>query len=216
MRNLISQIIDDTSQTYQWTGINHLDDRVLEAIGEVPRERYVPKEYVNYAKQNVPLGIGYGQTISQPFIVALMTELLQPRPDHVVLEVGCGSGYQASILSLLVDQVYSVEIVPQLAEMASSRLSELGYHNVQVKRGDGWYGWLEHGPYDGILVAAVTEHIPPQLIEQLRPGGRLVIPVGEKQGDQQLVVATKTDRGLEKRQVLPVRFVPFTRAENPN
>ena len=158
-----------------------------------------------------PLPIGHDQTISQPFIVALMTHLLAPQPGHIVLEVGTGSGYQAAILSRLVRRVYTIEIVPQLAERAAGQLKALGYANVLVRQGDGYAGWPEHAPFDGIVVTAGAERIPAPLLAQLRPGGRMVIPLGPA-ADQQLVLVTKDKEGRTRQEaLLPVRFVPFTR-----
>ena len=163
----------------------------------VPRHLLVPAEEEADAYDDTPLPIGHGQTISQPFIVALMTHLLAPRPDHVVLEVGTGSGYQAAILSRLVRQVYSIEIVPQLAERAADRLNALGYANVNVRQGDGYAGWPEHAPFDGIIVTAGAERIPAPLLAQLKPGGRMVIPLGPPD-DQQLVLVTRERGGPDQ------------------
>ncbi|WP_129791916.1 protein-L-isoaspartate(D-aspartate) O-methyltransferase [Sphingosinicella sp. CPCC 101087] len=188
-----------------------IDRAVLDAMRSVPRHRLVPAGSEAEAYDNRPLPIGQGQTISQPFIVALMTHLLAPRPDHVVLEVGTGSGYQAAILSRLVGRVYSIEIVPELAERAAERLDALGYDNIVVRQGDGYAGWPEHAPFDGIIVTAGAERIPEPLIAQLKPGGRMVIPLGPSH-DQQLVLVTKSEAGrIQREAVLPVRFVPFTR-----
>ena len=192
-------------------GVRQIDRKVLDAMRAVPRHRLVRAEDQAAAYDNVPLRIGHGQTISQPYIVALMTHLLAPRPDHVVLEVGTGSGYQAAILSRLVRRVYSIEIVPQLAERAADRLNALGYANVVVRQGDGYAGWPEHAPFDGIIVTAGAERIPAPLLAQLRPGGRMVIPLGPSD-DQQLVLVTKGREGrIRQEALLPVRFVPFTR-----
>jgi protein-L-isoaspartate(D-aspartate) O-methyltransferase len=192
-------------------GVRRIDRRVLDAMRAVPRHLLVPPGYEADAYEDRPLPIGHGQTISQPLIVALMTHLLAPQPDHVVLEVGTGSGYQAAILSRLVAQVYSIEIVPQLAARAADRLSALGYANVAVRQGDGYAGWPEHAPFDGIIVTAGAERIPAPLLAQLRPGGRMVIPLGPSH-DQQLVLVTKSREGRISQEVLlPVRFVPFVR-----
>jgi protein-L-isoaspartate(D-aspartate) O-methyltransferase len=186
---------------------------VLKAMSEVPRHRFVPKRIERLAYQDRPLPIGHGQTISQPFIVALMTELLEVGQDATVLEIGTGSGYQAAILAELVETVCTIEIIPELAETASGRLKELGYSNVQTKIGDGYHGWRECGPFDAIVVTAAAGHVPPPLIEQLKPGGRMVIPIGGVFGPQYLTLVEKTvDDELQTRQLLPVRFVPFTRA----
>jgi protein-L-isoaspartate(D-aspartate) O-methyltransferase len=192
-------------------GVGRIDRNVLDAMRSVPRHLLVPAEDEADAYDDRPLPIGHGQTISQPLIVALMTHLLAPRPDHVVLEVGTGSGYQAAILSRLVRRVYSIEIVPQLAERAADRLNALGYANVVVRQGDGYAGWPEHAPFDGIIVTAGAERIPAPLLAQLKPGGRMVIPLGPS-NDQQLVLVTKSREGRIRREaLLPVRFVPFTR-----
>jgi protein-L-isoaspartate(D-aspartate) O-methyltransferase len=185
------------------------DPRVLEALREVPRHRFVPEHLQGSAYDDGPLPIGHGQTISQPYIVAVMTELLAPEPDDVVLDVGTGSGYQAAVLGKLVKQVYSIEIVPALAEEARARLAALGYANVEVRVGDGWKGLPAHAPYAGILVAAAPPEVPQALLDQLAPGGRLVIPVGE--WDQDLRVYERTPRGIEQRTIFGVRFVPLVR-----
>lgn len=192
-------------------GVSEIDRSVLDAMRAVPRHHLVPVEEEANAYDNRPLPIGHDQTISQPFIVALMTHLLAPRPNHVVLEVGTGSGYQAAILSRLVRQVYTIEIVPQLAARAAEELDELGYDNIMVRQGDGYAGWPEHAPFDGIIVTAGAERVPGPLIAQLKPGGRMVIPLGPS-NDQQLVLVTKGKEGRISQEVLlPVRFVPFTR-----
>ncbi len=214
VNSLIDEIIADTSRTRHYTGIAELSAPVLHAMRTVPRERFVPDAVSPYAYENRPLSIGYGQTISQPYIVALMTQLLEPEPTHRVLEIGTGSGYQAAVLSGLVQDVYTIEIVPELAEAAAARLEDLGYPNVHVRAGDGWHGWPEAGPFDGIIVTAVAEQIPPKLLEQLTVGGRIVIPLGPQHGAQQLVVARRTADGVDQRDVLPVQFVPFTRGRN--
>jgi protein-L-isoaspartate(D-aspartate) O-methyltransferase len=184
------------------------DERVLEAMRTVERHKFVPPSQVPYAYYDQPLPIGEGQTISQPYIVALMTELLEPKPTDKVLEIGTGSGYQAAVLAGLVKEVYTIEIVPLLAETADERLQNLGYKNITVKCGDGYQGWEEHAPFDGVIVTAAPDHIPQPLVDQLAEGGRLVIPVGDF--FQELVVLTKTEKGIKKRSVIPVRFVPMT------
>jgi protein-L-isoaspartate(D-aspartate) O-methyltransferase len=183
--------------------------RVLEAMREVPRHLFVPEEVREHAYEDRALPIGRGQTISQPYIVAVMTELLDPRPGHRVLDVGTGSGYQAAVLARLVREVASIEIVPELAEEARARLATLGYANVTVITGDGYAGLPERAPFDGILVAAAPEEVPPALLDQLAVGARLVIPVG---GDEQVLrVYHRTEEGIESRDVFPVRFVPLVR-----
>ncbi len=214
VERLLREIAEDTRQTRHYTGVEQLSDRVLASIRQTPRDRFVPAGSALFAWENRPLGIGYGQTISQPFIVALMTELLETAKDQRVLEIGTGSGYQAAVLSGLVEDVYSIEIVPELAASAGKLLTELGYDNVQVRHGDGWHGWPDGAPFDGIIVTAVAESVPPRLVDQLKPGGRIVIPLGPAHGAQQLTVGIRTAQGLELREVLPVQFVPFTRAES--
>jgi len=188
-----------------------VNPRVLDAMMNVPRHMFVPEEYLDRAYADHPLPIGLGQTISQPFIVAAMTELIDPRPDHVVFEVGTGSGYQAAVLAGLVQHVYTVEIVPELGDQSTERLKRLGYSNVTVRVGDGYAGWPEHGPFDGIIVTCGAEEVPPPLIEQLKPGGKMVIPVGSTHMVQELLVIEKDSTGrVSKRSVMPVRFVPMT------
>jgi protein-L-isoaspartate(D-aspartate) O-methyltransferase len=209
------QMVADIQQMMKMTessvGKASLDRRVEEAMMAVPRHKFVPLENRLYAYENTPLPIGHKQTISQPYIVALMTDLAAVTSESVVLEVGTGSGYQAAVLSELVSHVYSIEIVEALGLEAKSLLQDLGYDNVTVKIGDGYHGWPEHAPFDAILVTAAAEHIPEQLIQQLKPGGRLVIPVGEHYRTQSLRVLTKGPEGeIEQRDVLPVAFVPLT------
>ncbi len=184
---------------------------VLEAIGTVPRHELVPAGQVRYAYQNRPLPIGHGQTISQPYIVALMTDLLEPEASDVILEVGTGSGYQAAVLAELVDTVYSVEIIEPLAGRAAADLKRIGVANVVTRLGDGYYGWEEHAPFDGIVVTAAASHVPPPLVAQLKPGARMVIPVGSAFMTQQLLLVEKTEDGtVVTRQIGAVRFVPLT------
>jgi protein-L-isoaspartate(D-aspartate) O-methyltransferase len=214
MRERMVQVVErETAETENWTGAAKLGERVLQAMREVPRHEFVPDDHHREAYDNRPLPIGHGQTISQPFIVAIMTELLKPQEGDVVLEVGTGSGYQAAILSRLVSHVYSIEIIPELGEQAKERLERLGFTNVEVRVGDGYYGWQEHAPYDGIIVTAAAGNVPPALIDQLKPGGRMVIPVGSPFLTQQLVLIEKDDAGeIKTRQLLPVAFVPLTGA----
>lgn len=210
---LLAEIRRDFRATATMTGLEPLDPRIEKALLEVPRHLFVPPAYRPQAYENRPLPIGHGQTISQPYIVALMTALLNPQQDHMVLEVGTGSGYQAAVLSRLVKHVYTIEIIQPLAEQARKRLQQLGYDNVTVRHGDGYFGWPEHSPFDGILVTAAASHIPPPLIEQLKPGGRMVIPVGGRFLTQSLVLVEKDAAGkVTTRQLLPVSFVPLTRA----
>ncbi|MEZ5397044.1 MAG: protein-L-isoaspartate(D-aspartate) O-methyltransferase [Bryobacterales bacterium] len=189
------------------------DRRVLEALRRVQREAFVPPELAASANSDSPLPIGYGQTISQPYIVGYMSELLQLEPEHRALEIGTGSGYQAAVLSLLCREVYSVEIVEELGTAARERLAELGYENVHVRVGDGYKGWPSHAPYDRILLTAAPPEIPAALLEQLAPGGRLIAPVGPNYGAQNLLVVDKDAEGQITQHVdLPVRFVPMVRA----
>lgn len=192
------------------------DPRVLAAMEAVPRERFVPAEYAEDAHGDHPLPIGYGQTISQPYIVALMTQLLELKGDERVLEVGAGSGYQAAILSLLARDVFTVERIPQLAEKARQRLSELGYHNVHIRIGDGYEGWPEHAPYDAIIVTCAADEVPPPLVEQLADGGRLVIPVGGSEWSQRLMLLRRRGADVEQREVASVVFVPLVRGVAPS
>lgn len=188
-----------------------IERKVLDAMRRVPRHLLVPEEVRGEAYQNYPLPIGYGATISQPYIVALMTDLLNVAPTHKVLEVGTGSGYQAAILSGLVDHVYSIEIIDPLAKRAAQQLAALGYANVTVRSGDGYAGWPEQAPFDRTIVTAGADHVPQPLLDQLKPGGRMVIPVG-KGDDLQLTVIDKDKKGrISRRELLPVRFVPLTR-----
>ena len=184
------------------------DQRVLDALSKVPRHLFVPSEHRSGAYGDFPLPIGGGQTISQPYIVALMTELLMPGANKKILEIGTGSGYQAAVLAELVERVYTIEIVDELAETASRRLKKMEYKNIEVKSGDGYRGWPEHAPYDGIIVTAAPEHIPKPLIEQLKIGGIMVLPVGDF--FQQLKVVKKTKEGIVQKNIIPVRFVPMT------
>jgi protein-L-isoaspartate(D-aspartate) O-methyltransferase len=191
------------------------ETRVIAALRSVPRHEFVPPELSNLAYSNRPLPIGFGQTISQPFIVAMMTDLLQVKPSDRVLEIGTGSGYHAAVLSLLAGQVYSIEIIPELGERAMLTLTRLGHANVTTRIGDGYQGWEEHAPYDAIIVTAAPDHVPPALVAQLRPGGRLVIPVGDIL--QNLMFLQKgSDGTTTSRRVVPVRFVPLTRGEKSN
>jgi protein-L-isoaspartate(D-aspartate) O-methyltransferase len=187
------------------------DPATLEAMRRVPRHEFVPQEQRRPAYRNQPLAIGHGQTISQPYIVAYMTEALDLQASDRVLEIGAGSGYQAAVLAEIVDQVYTVEIIEPLATSARERLRRLGYDNVTVRQGDGYYGWPEHAPFDAIIVTAAAGHIPRPLLEQLKPGGRLVIPIGPVYAVQSLVLARRDDDGeVRTQQLLPVRFVPMT------
>ena len=186
------------------------DSRVLEALRSVPRHELVPNNVREQAYGDHPLPIGHNVTISQPYIVAAMTELLAPRKQDKVLEIGTGSGYQAAVLSKLAGQVYSVEIVPELATRARADLQRLGFNNVHVRTGDGYKGWPEHAPFDRIILTAAPPSVPQDLIDQLKPGGRLIAPVGADPMEQKLLVMEKTEKGtVEKRFVMDVRFVPM-------
>lgn len=187
------------------------DEDVLEAMRTVPRHMFVPSDYLGMAYNDHPLPIGYGQTISQPYIVAWMTELLELKPGEKVLEIGTGSGYQAAVLAELDGvKVYTIEIVPELAETAANRLEELGYSEVEVMQGDGYYGWPEHAPFDAIIVTAAPDHLPAPLVEQLAEGGRLVIPIGPPGGYQSLWKFVREGEGVTAYNMGGVRFVPFT------
>jgi protein-L-isoaspartate(D-aspartate) O-methyltransferase len=192
----------------QIAGRDVRDPRVLAAMRAVPRHRFVPPELAAEAYEDQPLPIGEGQTISQPYIVALMTELAALRGGERVLEVGTGSGYQAAVLAEIAAEVYSVEILAPLAQRAAATLAELGYGRVRVRTGDGYLGWPEAAPFDAIVVTAAPDHLPQPLVDQLKVGGRLVLPVGSYY--QELVVCTKTEAGVQRRSVVPVRFVPMT------
>jgi protein-L-isoaspartate(D-aspartate) O-methyltransferase len=187
------------------------DEAVLKAMRKVPRHLFVPKEYENEAYDDNPLPIGYGQTISQPYIVAYMTEVSKPDSSKKVLEIGTGSGYQAAILAEIVNKVYSIEIVPELAMESAERLKKLGYDNVTVKYGDGYKGWKEFSPFDIVIVTAAAEQIPQPLIEQLAENGRLVMPIGAPQAIQELMLLVKKNGKIEKTRLTSVRFVPFKR-----
>lgn len=188
-----------------------IDPGVMAAMAKVPRHEFVPEGQRRNAYENRPLPIGYSQTISQPYIVAVMTELARPKPDDAVLEIGTGSGYQAAILAELTKAVYTIEIVEPLAKRAKETLARLGYGTVKTRTGDGYYGWEEGGPYDAIVVTAAADHIPPPLIRQLKPGGRMVIPIGASFATQELMLVEKQpDGSISTRQLMAVRFVPLT------
>lgn len=209
--DMLDAIRASVRNSAEYTGRSELSPRVMAAVGTVPREKFIPPAYRHLAYQNTPQPIAAGQTISQPLIVALMTDLLDPQPDDIVLEVGTGSGYQAAVLSQLVKHVYSIEIHRELAETAADILQQLGHDNVTVKTGDGYAGWPAQAPFDGIIVTAAAETIPAPLLEQLKPGGKLVIPVGAEHGFQELLLVEVDESGdVSRRSVLPVRFVPLT------
>ena len=206
-----ADLVDEVRRFVSFAGDRSIGVDVLQSLNSVERHKFVPREEVPYAYENRPLAIGYGQTISQPYVVALMTDLLDPNTGDVVLEVGTGSGYQAAILSSLVDRVYTIEIIEALAEQVSERLERLQYENVETALGDGYFGWAEHAPFDSIIVTAAATHVPPPLIEQLKPGGRMVIPVGGRFTTQWLLLIEKNDDGgIVTRQIAPVLFVPLT------
>jgi len=184
---------------------------VLEAMRRVPRHKMVPEEQRDNAYQDRPLPIGHGQTISQPYMVAYMTEVTEPEEEHVALEIGTGSGYQAAVLAEIVSEVYTIEIIPELGERAEKDLDELGYENVHVKIADGFHGWEEHAPFDIIIVTAAAEQIPPPLIDQLKDGGKMVIPVGSPYLVQTMMLVEKDGDDIKTRNLMPVRFVPFIR-----
>jgi protein-L-isoaspartate(D-aspartate) O-methyltransferase len=197
-------------------GRDSIAPEILKVVGDVPRHEFVPAGVRGDAYADRPLPIGYGQTISQPFIVALMTDLMRVRPGDIVLEVGTGSGYQAAVLAHLARRVYTIEIVPGLADSAAARLQRLGYGNVAARPGDGYYGWEEAAPFDGIMVTAAASHVPPPLLRQLKPGGRMVIPLGAPFALQHLVLVDRNADGrVTTRQLLPVAFVPLTGGERP-
>ena len=210
-QQMLKEIEEDALYASSTLGRNHIDKRVMNAMAKVLRHEFVPAHLRNDAYANIPLPIGKGQTISQPFIVALMTDLLETKKDDVVLEIGTGSGYQAAVLAELVKKVYTIEIIKELGESARERLARLTYKNVEVRIADGYLGWEEHAPFDSIIVTAAAGHVPPPLIRQLKPGGRIVIPVGSAYQVQMLMVVKKDASGkLKTEQVLPVRFVPLT------
>jgi protein-L-isoaspartate(D-aspartate) O-methyltransferase len=212
---MLQDIERELSATCRMVGRERFDERVMAAMEQVPRDAFVPADERRFAFENGPLPIGCGQTISQPYIVALMTDLLEVDRTATVLEVGTGSGYQAAVLSRVAAQVYSVEIIDALSIRAQETLQELGYDNVTCRCADGYQGWPEHAPYDGILVTAAASEIPPPLIEQLKPGARLVIPVGEPFGYQELMVVQRQAQKVSVRNVLGVAFVPLTRRREP-
>ncbi len=208
---LIRAIEVDVQETSDRIGRKTLAPIVMEAMQRVPRHEFVPEGQKPYAYENRPLPIGYGQTISQPYIVAVMTDLADATDGKSILEVGTGSGYQAAILAACGARVYTIEIIPELAQQARDRLGRLGYDTVEVRAGDGYYGWPEQAPFDAILVTAASTQIPPPLIKQLKPTGKMIIPIGSAFMTQQLMLVEKTQDGrVRTRQLLPVAFVPLT------
>jgi protein-L-isoaspartate(D-aspartate) O-methyltransferase len=210
-KNMVSGIREMVYDTRDYTGRAELSGHVYAAMEKVPRHEFIPADMRQNSYLNSPLPIGHDQTISQPYIVALMTDLANVDKNSVVLEVGTGSGYQAAVLAELARHVYTIEIVEALGTRARKTLQRLGYDNVTVRIGDGYHGWAEHAPYDAILVTAAAEHIPTPLLEQLKPGGTLVIPLGREYSAQALtLVEKKKDGGMVQREILPVGFVPLT------
>jgi protein-L-isoaspartate(D-aspartate) O-methyltransferase len=207
---MVAEVDDMYADTRSLTGLPAMSARVRAALGKVERHRLVPADRREHAYRNHPLPIGQGQTISQPYIVALSTDLIAPEPHHKVLEIGTGSGYQAAILAELVQKVYSIEIIESLALTAKKSLSDLQYRNIEIRIGDGYKGWPEQAPFDGIVVTAAAPRVPEALVAQLKVGGRMVIPVGASGGVQELLLIIKTAPGkLEQKSVLQVRFVPL-------
>ena len=217
---LLIQHVEEDSYTnqrlrmvrYQIENRGISDNATLEAMRKVKRHLFVPKGSVNNAYDDRPLSIGYGQTISQPYIVAYMTEVLKPKSNYKVLEIGTGSGYQAAVLAEIIDSVFTIEIIRELGISAKDRLRRLGYDNVHLKIADGYYGWKEHAPFDAIVVTAASEFIPPPLIKQLKDGGKMIIPVGTPFMVQNLMLVQKDGDKITTTNLIPVRFVPFTRS----
>lgn len=200
------------SRQIEARGVQHA--ATLNAMKRVPRHLFIPEYLWSHAYNDGPLPIGYEQTISQPYIVAYMTSLIEPEKGEKILEIGTGSGYQAAVIAEIVDSVFTVEIVDELAKTASDKFEQLGYENIYVKLGDGYFGWEEHAPFDKIIVTAAAEEVPPILIDQLKEGGLMIIPIGPEFSVQHLVLIEKKDGKVKKRNMLPVRFVPFTREDD--
>lgn len=214
LREMLDDITAEVQYTRHMIGKDALDPRVMQAMGAVPRDQFVPAHMRAAAFENGPLPIGHGQTISQPYIVALMTDMLALEPDHTVLEIGTGCGYQTAILSQLCRRVYTIEIVPQLSAGAVTLFKQLGLRNIEARVSNGYLGWPEHAPYDGIIVTAAAAFVPEALIKQLKPGGRMAIPVGVPHGHQDLMLVTKDAQGeVHNRRVLAVAFVPLVDSE---
>lgn len=210
-REMIEKIEENVTATRFYIDKSKLKEQVMVAMLTVPRHHFVPVGQIDYSYENRPLPIGYGQTISQPYIVALMTDLLEITGETRILEVGTGSGYQAAVAAQLAKMVYTLEIVEPLAKEADARFRKLNYSNIKNKGGDGYYGWSEYAPFDCIIVTAAANHVPPPLVRQLKPGGRMVIPVGSRFQTQQLLLIIKDKEGkIHTKQILPVRFVPLT------
>ena len=207
---MVAEVEAMMAETRGMTGLAALSPRVRAALGKVERHRLVPEAQRALAYRNHPLPIGQGQTISQPYIVALSTDLIAPEPQHVVLEIGTGSGYQAAILAEVVQQVFTIELLEPLGKEAEQRLKTLGYRNIEVRIGDGYKGWPEKAPFDAIVVTAAAPRVPAALLAQLKPGGRMVIPVGASREEQELLLIVKSAAGkIEQKNILPVRFVPL-------
>jgi len=210
VKHMIADIESEVAFTRHLIGKDKLAPEVMEAMRQTPREEFVPENLQPYAYDNGPLPIGDGQTISQPYIVALMTDLLQPEQEHTVLEIGTGSGYQTAILSQLVKKVYTIELIKDLGDAAAERLHSLNYRNIETRIGNGYLGWPEHAPYDAIIVTAAASHIPPELIKQLKIGGRMVIPVGLPYMRQELMLIQKDNEdNTHVKDILGVAFVPL-------
>jgi len=210
-QRMVREIESEVRYTRRLLGKDALHEEVIQAMQSVPRDAFVPEESKALAYYDGPLSIGHGQTISQPYIVAVMTDLLNPRSSDIVLEIGTGSGYQSAILSRLAKQVYSVEIIPELAEQARTRLQRLGFSNVEVIVGNGYFGCPQYAPFDGVMVTAAASHVSPYLVDQLKPGHRLVIPVGQPFAGQELTVVEKRNDGaVTERTIMGVVFVPLT------
>jgi protein-L-isoaspartate(D-aspartate) O-methyltransferase len=213
-RQMIAEVVADAVFLTPQLGKSAFDSRVIDVMGRIPRHEFVPVELQAYSYINSPLPVGYGKTVSQPFIIALMTDLLEPQTGDVVLEVGAGVGYQAAILAELVKQVYSIEIIEELALETRRRLGRLGYRNIDVGVGNGYYGWSEHAPFDKIIVTAAPDLIPPPLIAQLKPGGKMVIPTGIPDKQQLMLLEKSAEGKLATREVLPVRFSELEEGED--
>ncbi len=210
-KEMVAVIQRDVESTRGYLGREKLGENVISAMGRVQRHEFVLPDSRKYAYENRPLSIGYAQTISQPYIVAIMTDLLDLKPSDRVLEIGTGSGYQAAVLAEIVKEVYSIEVIRELGISAAIRLKKLGYKNIKTRIGDGYYGWKAHAPYDAIIVTAAAGNIPPPLFKQLKPGGKMIIPVKSFSQVQHLVLISKEVSGaMTTRQILPVRFVPLT------
>lgn len=210
-QNMVEEVLAEVAASSPYSGRDTLSPAVITAMKKVERHHFVPTWLSMFAYLNRPLPIGYGQTISQPLIVALMTDLLQLKEGDKVLEIGTGSGYQAAVLAEIVKSVYSIEIIEPLGKEAAERLKSLGYSNVEVRLGDGYYGWPETAPFDAIIVTAAASHVPPPLLKQLKPGGRMLIPLGAHFMTQYLMVVEKqADGSVTSRQIVPVSFVPLT------